>query len=344
MNLEEVARRAKVSTATVSRVVNNAGVVRSSTRARVMKVIADLNYHPNLHARSLAAGKSRTLGIVVSNMENPFFFDIVCQIESAAHSRGYEVVVANTNYQAEQLVKSIRLMVGRRVAGLAAIVSEMEPEIIDGLWACRLPVVFYDVGTARQNITNIRLNYRKGMEKLADYLYVLGHNKRIAFAGHHINLAPLDERRQALVDAFQRLSPEGEVKTFTGTDNLEGGWRVAREILASGFNPTANVCANDFMAVGVLRALREERISVPSDISVTGLDNIKLSEFCYPTLSTVHIPRERIGYIVFEKLIAGAENAPTDGCEFVTFSTIIPSLLYEADTSRYGTAPSLFEL
>jgi LacI family transcriptional regulator len=317
MNLEEVARRAKVSTATVSRVVNNAGVVRSSTRARVMKVIADLNYHPNLHARSLAAGKSRTLGIVVSNMENPFFFDIVCHVESAAHKRGYEIVVANTNYEAEQLVKSIRLMVGRRVAGLAAIVSEMEPGIIDELVASGLPVVFYDVGTARQNITNIRLNYKKGMEKVAEYLCVLGHNKRIAFAGHHLNLSPLDERRQALVDAFERLSPEGEVKTFTGSDNLEGGWRIAREIFASGFSPTAIVCANDFMAVGVLRALREEGICVPKDVSVTGLDNIKLSEFCYPTLSTVHVPRERIGHIVFERLIAGAEKAPTDGCEFL---------------------------
>jgi LacI family transcriptional regulator len=107
--------------------------------------------------------------------------------------------------------------------------------------------------------------------------------------------------------------PDGEVKAFTGTDNLEGGWRVAREIFASGFDPTAIVCANDFMALGVLRALREEEISLPSDISVTGHDNIKLSEFCYPTLSTVRVPRERIGHIVFEKLIAGAENGrPTD--------------------------------
>lgn len=328
MNLEEVARRAKVSTATVSRVLNNVGVVRSSTRARVMKVVADLNYHPNLHARSLAAGKSRTLGIVVSNMENPFFYDIVCELESAAHSRGYEIVVANTNYQAEQLVKSIRLMVGRRVAGLAAIVSEIEPGIIDELVATRLPVVFYDVGTARQNITNIRLNYRKGMEKVAEYLHMLGHNKRIAFVGHHMDFPPLHERRQGLIDAFARLSRVTEVKTFAGNDNLEGGWRVVREITASGFKPSAIVCVNDFMAVGALRALRELGISVPQDISVTGLDNIKLAEFCYPTLTTVHVPRERIGHIAFEKLIAGTESPPADGCEFL----IDPDLVIREST------------
>ena len=125
MNLEQVARRAKVSTATVSRVLNNASVVKSTTRARVVKAIEELKYHPNLHARSLAGGKSRTIGVIASNMENPFFFDIYKTIESDAHTRGYEVVMANTDYRSEQLVTSVRLMIGRRVAGLAVIVSEM---------------------------------------------------------------------------------------------------------------------------------------------------------------------------------------------------------------------------
>ena len=152
MNLEQVARRAKVSTATVSRVLNNASVVKTSTRARVEKAIEELKYHPNLHARNLAGGKSRSLGVIASNMENPFFFDIYKTIESDAHARGYEVVVANTDYKSEQLVTSIRLMIGRRVAGLAAIVSEMEPALIKKLTESRIPVVFYDVGQPRQNI------------------------------------------------------------------------------------------------------------------------------------------------------------------------------------------------
>src|SRR3974377_2628116 len=96
MNLEQVARRAKVSTATVSRVLNHASIVKSSTRARVLKAVQELKYHPNLHARTLAGGKSRTIGVILSNMENPFFFDIYKAIESAAHARAYEVGVANT--------------------------------------------------------------------------------------------------------------------------------------------------------------------------------------------------------------------------------------------------------
>jgi len=328
VSLKEVARRAKVSTATVSRVLNNVGVVRNATRARVMRAVADLNYHPNLHARSLAAGKSQTLGIVVSNLENPFFFDIVAQVEFEAHSRGYEVVVANTNYQAEQLVKSTRLMVGRRVVGLAAIVSEIEPGIVDELVSSKLPVVFYDVGAAKRNITNIRLNYRKGMEKVVEYLHVLGHRNRIAWVGHHVDFAPLSERRNALADAFRKLSPEAEVRTFIGEDHLEGGWRITREMLYTGFKPTAIVCANDFMAIGVLRALREEGLSVPRDVSVTGVDNIRMSEFCYPALTTVHVPRDRIGHIAFEKLTSGMDTPTTVGTEIL----IDPDLVLREST------------
>src|SRR5437868_5467740 len=174
MNLEQVAKRAKVSTATVSRVLNNANVVKSSTRVRVMKAIEELKYHPNLHARHLAGGKSRTIGVILSNMENPFFFDIYKTVESEAHASGFEVVVANTDYRSSQLVNSIRLMIGRRVAGLAAIVSEMEPALMEELTDSSIPVVFYDVGAPRQNITNIRVNYRRGIDKIIDYLYSLG--------------------------------------------------------------------------------------------------------------------------------------------------------------------------
>jgi LacI family transcriptional regulator len=300
MNLEQVARRAKVSTATVSRVLNNASVVKNSTRARVMRAIEELKYHPNLHARNLAGGKSNTIGVIVSNMENPFFFDIYKTVESDAHANGFEVVVANTDYSSEQLVSSIRLMIGRRVAGLAAIVSEMEPALMDELSDSRIPVVFYDVGLPRRNVTNIRVNYRRGVEKVIDYLHTMGH-RRLGFVGHHAVLEPINERLKTVIDAAARF-PAMEVRTAADTDTLEGGRQAARQLLASGYNPTAIICVNDIMAVGALRELRERGIRVPQDISVTGFDNVKLSEFCYPALTTVHIPRDRIGHIIFDRL------------------------------------------
>ena len=312
MNLEQVARRAKVSTATVSRVLNNASVVKNSTRARVMRAIEELKYHPNLHARNLAGGKSNTIGVIVSNMENPFFFDIYKTVESDAHAQGFEVVVANTDYRSEQLVSSIRLMIGRRVAGLAAVVSEMDPALIEELNESRIPVVFYDVGVSRKNVTNIRVNYRRGVEKVIDYLHSMGH-RRLGFVGHHAVLEPINERLKTVIEAAARF-PSIEVRTAADTDTLEGGRQAARALLGTGYRPTALICVNDIMAVGALRELRERGIRVPQDISVTGFDNVKLSEFCYPALTTVHIPRDRIGHIIFERLAPRPDKseAPAD--------------------------------
>ena len=307
MSLEEVARRAKVSTATVSRVLNNASVVKSSTRARVLRAVEALNYHPNLHARSLAGGKNRSVGVIVSNIENPFFLDIYKTVESGAHARGYEIIMANTDYRSSQLVTSIRLMIGRRVAGLAAIVSEMAPELIDELTGNSIPVVFYDVGTPRPNITNIRVNYRRGMETLTDYLYSLGH-RRLGFVGHHATLGPIHERLSVLQEAVGRYS-DVEVQTAADVDSLEGGRRATRALLSANSRLTAIVCVNDFMAVGALREIRERGLRVPEDISVTGFDNVKLAQFCYPALTSVHIPRDQIGQIICDSLMTSEKTA-----------------------------------
>lgn len=301
MNLEQVAKRAKVSTATVSRVLNNARMVKGSTRARVLRAVEELKYQPNLHARSLAGVKSRTIGVLVSNIDNPFFLDIYKHVEAGAHAAGFEVVMANTDYRTEQLISGIRLMVGRRVAGLAAIVSEMDPELMAELDRSDIPVVFYDVGVPSKNITNIRVNYRRGMEKLIDYLYSMGH-RRLGLVSHHAVLGPINERVGVVLNAPSRY-PGVEVETSVDTDTLEGGRRATRNLLALNSQVTAIVCVNDVMAVGALRELREAGLRVPEDVSVTGFDNIKLSQFCYPLLTSVDIPRDQIGRIICDLLI-----------------------------------------
>jgi len=329
MSLEQVARRARVSTATVSRVLNNKGLVKSTTRARVLKAVQELRYSPNLHARSLAGGKSRSIGVIVSNIENPFFLDVYKSVETGAHAAGYEVIMANTDYSSERLVTSVRLMIGRRVAGLAAIVSEMDSELIRELGGHRIPVVFYDVGTPRRNITNIRVDYRGGMEKLSSYLYSLGH-RRLGFLGHHPTLGPINERVKAVLDAATRY-PGLQVETAGDTDTLEGGRRAARVLLDAHRHLTAIVCVNDLMAIGALRELRGRGLRVPEDVSVTGFDNVTLAQFCQPALTTVHIPRYQIGETICAYLIDG-EKAPMQH-ELV----IDPELVLRESTGRAPT-------
>ncbi|MEO5819536.1 MAG: LacI family DNA-binding transcriptional regulator [Vicinamibacteraceae bacterium] len=327
MTLEEVARRARVSTATVSRVLNNGASVKSSTRARVLKVMQELKYSPNLHAQSLAGGRSRTIGVIVSNIENPFFLDIYKAVETGAHAAGYELVMANTDYSPERLVASIRLMLGRRPAGLAAIVSEMDATLIQELSGHPIPVVFYDVGTPRHNITNIRVDYRSGMAKLASYLYSLGH-RRVGYVGHHATLGPIHERVQALRDATGKHAGL-EIEVATGDDSLEGGRQAARVLLGRSPRPTALVCVNDVMAVGALREVRTRGLRTPEDVSVTGFDNVTLAQFSVPTLTTVHIPRDQIGRVICDCLMGG--GVPSEQ-EFV----VEPELVVRDST---GSAP-----
>jgi DNA-binding LacI/PurR family transcriptional regulator len=326
MSLQAVAKKAGVSPSTVSRVLNDLSIVKNTTRARVMKAAAELKYHPNLHARSLARGSSRTLGIIVSNMDNPFFLDIFRTLQSDAHARGYEVVVANTDYSPDQLLSSIRLMIGWRVAGLAAIVSEMHGDLIRLIIDSHIPTVFYDVGSTAENITNVRVDYRKGMHRIVQYLHSIGH-RRMAFLGHHSTLRPIDDRRQSFLETIGEFKCEA-VRTVAAEDGLEGGRHAAQELLSSSERPTAIVCVNDFMAVGVLRYLRERGIRVPREISVTGFDNIRLAEFCSPSLTSVHIPRDRIGHIAFERLVAGETKSRSSARELL----IDPELVVREST------------
>jgi DNA-binding LacI/PurR family transcriptional regulator len=322
MNLDEVAKLAGVSAATVSRVLNNLDVVRDATRDRVMRAVTELNYHPNLHARSLAGGKSRSIGMIASNLENPFFFDIFRTLEADAHEKGYEVVAAHTGYSPEQLVKSVRLMIGRRVAGLAVIVSEMAPDLIQELELSRIPTVFYDVGAAKRLISNIRVEYRHGIERVVEMLHQKGH-RRLAFVGHHSLLGPTSERQQAFIEVVERLDPKPEWRTIADQDGPEGGRRAIGEILNTGFNPTAVICVNDYTAIGVLRELRDRGLRVPEDVSVTGFDNILLAEYCFPALTTVHIPRDRIGHLCFLALVPESAQEGLPGREI----TVEPELI-----------------
>jgi DNA-binding LacI/PurR family transcriptional regulator len=240
MTQEQVAQRAGVSTATVSRVLNNKGAVGSARRVRVLKAVEELKYKPNLDARGLAAG-SRSVGVIVSNFENPFFLDIYKVVEAGAGIAGFELTMANTGYSPERLAASVRLMIGRRVARLAAIVSEMVPGLIEELNDYRIPMVFYGAGTPGSDIVHIRVNYRRGMEKLIAYLHSLGH-RRVGFVGHRTTLGLIDERQRAVLDAIGHYS-DLCVETAAGEDTLEGGRRAAGMVLAVNPAITAVICA-----------------------------------------------------------------------------------------------------
>ncbi len=326
MKLRDIAVKAKVSVATVSRVLNESGLVKRSTRTRVLGVVRELNYHQNLLARSLAKGENRCLGMVASNLENPFFHDILVALESSARMRGYEVVVANTNYQPSKLVSSVRLMIGRRIAGVALIATETNAALFHELEESGLPVIVYGAGPAAGNVSTINTNYLNGMHKVVKYLRSLGH-RRLAFVCHDMAVGSALEQKNAFLGVIRHF-PEVESTVVANGDGPQGGQQATRQLLASGFRPTAIISANDYMALGVLRALREHSLRVPEAVSVTGHDNITFSEFAYPALTTLDVSRKQIGHMVFEALVADDGECQRGGRTFL----IDPELVVREST------------
>jgi DNA-binding LacI/PurR family transcriptional regulator len=206
----------------------------------------------------------------------------------------------------------------------------MDPRILDELEERKIPTVVYDIGSPKEHILSIKANYSKGMQRAIEYLRTLGH-RRMAFIGHHTSLAPLSDRKRAFVEVLKRYSSEMSYTTVADSDDYAGGRRAVRQLFNSSLKPSAILCVNDFMAVGVLRELRDLGLRVPADISVAGFDNITLSEMVYPSLTTLHIPRDLIGREIFASLTAG------NGLRTEHEITIEPELVVREST---GPAPS----
>jgi DNA-binding LacI/PurR family transcriptional regulator len=330
MKLRDIAAKAKVSVATVSRALNDPRLVEERTRARVLKAVREAHYYPNVLARCLAKGENRCLGVVASNLHNPFYQEILLWLESVARIRGYEVEVANTNYRPSELVSSARLMIGRRVAGLALIASGSYPALFLELEESGLPVVVCGTGTATGNISIIAVSYVNGMHKVVKYLRSLGHS-RLAFVCHDMAVGLAMERKTAFLDATRDF-PGLRYIAVADSDDPRGGQQATRQLLASGFRPTAIISENDYMALGVLSAVREHGLRVPEDLSVTGYDNVILSEFASPPLTTVEVPRKEIGRMAFEALVPNEGEIRQGGKTFV----IDHQLVVRESTGRPG--------
>jgi LacI family transcriptional regulator len=327
MRLEDVAKRAKVSISTVSRVVNKRSTVRGSTRKRVLAILDELNYTPNLQARLLVSGQSNTLGLIVSNLEDPFIVDLYQHIEEQAARQGYELLLANTNYDPERFSQTLQMMLGRCVAGLAILASEALPRETSDEIAGRIPVVCFNSGDGQPGFIQLRLNARKGMQKILKHLHSLGH-RRLAYIGQKNGRLSTSDRYDAFVLEAETLGMEYVTVPIAGRDGCEEGRDAVQQLAAMGFNAGGIVCANDITAFGALRELRNRNVDVPDQISVTGFDNIAISEFSCPSLTTAHIPRDKVAAAMLRALTA----KPGEAVRELTFD---PELIVRESTGPY---------
>lgn len=313
VRIKDVATLAGVSTATVSHVINNTRFVSDATKRRVLGAIENAGYAPNIHARNLASGQTRTLGLIISDITNPFFPDLVKSIQEKALELGYDVVVLNTNYESERDAPYVQRLLELRVRGVMILTTEMDLSVISRLSSQKITVVFLDIGKVGPHTSNIRVNYEKGVHQAVEHLFDLGH-RQIAFVSGPVHFKSAQIRRRAFLGSMKkyRASLHTEPVIYEGDFKLESGERAVKEFLALKSRPTAIIAANDLMAVGAMRELGRVGLRVPKDISVIGCDDIWLARLSDPPLTTIMIPRAEIGIAAVEAVLlsnSGKTNA-----------------------------------
>lgn len=310
MSIHEVARRANVSTATVSRTINNPDLVDPATAARVQRAIEDLNYFPDTHARTLVSGRSRILGLLVSDITNPFFPELIKDFGDVAVESGYDILVGSTNYSFERMELCIRRMLERKVDGLAVMTSERNTPLIEQLSHHRIPIAFLDVGPPGRHFCDIQVNYAQGIGEAVDHLISLGH-RTFVFIGGPSHLPSAQMRLAAFLDYLKKSKiPASDMSVVPADFTVDGGLAAMNEALARQHLPTAVIGGNDLCAIGALRAVHSAGFQVPQDISIIGFDDIHLAKFTEPPLTTVSLPRDEIAGRVVSWLVSVIEERP----------------------------------
>ena len=316
ISMREIAKLAGVSSATVSRVINGSGLVTEETTRRIQRIIQDLNFVPNTSAIHLKNGKSQIYGIIIPDLTNPFFTELVKIFEELLVQNEQELLVANTDFHATRMQQSVRRMLLRRVDGVALLTSELEAASLESLVQNRIPVVTTDHYRTAPGLSDIVIDFPGGMAQMVAHLKELGHT-RLGFIGGTAGLVTSRVRRESFLDAIVKQglsSKEGWI--VDGNFRIDGGVAAMEKILNESEIPTAVISANDLTAIGALRTAHERGLRIPEDISIAGCDDIEMSDIVYPPLTTLRISRRQYAGMLMEALRIGGVDLTLPGQQF----------------------------
>lgn len=303
---KDVAKLAGVSTATVSYVLNNTCKVKEETRERVLCAIKELDYKPNMIAKSMSTNKSLQLGIVLDNLANPFFGDIVKGFEIAASEKMYFVNICTGFHNLDNYFDNF---IARRLDGIfvAAIPSKFNIDKLYKLVDQGIKVVTSgNIGADFRKVSAIENDHINAMKTAMEYLYGLGHRDIAYISGLGAD-NNYDLRCKGYLDMVQELNLNCKDNLlFEGkypyTTDVPDGYKGVKELLSSGKKITAVICTNDLMALGAMKALKENGLRVPEDVSVMGFDGISYGEYASPSLTTMSFDKIAFGRKAFELL------------------------------------------
>ncbi|MFT4111301.1 LacI family DNA-binding transcriptional regulator [Silvibacterium sp.] len=307
-DIREVATAAGVSLATVSRVLNNVSTVDEKLRKRVLAVTEKLRYVPNRQASSLVSGRSRLFGVIISDITNPFFPELIQGFEARAVEIGYEALIGSTNYDPKSMELCVERMLSRNVDGVAVMTFGIETPLLERFAAQRIPMVFIDEAPARQLTAAIKVDYDHGIQQAIQHLAVLGH-RRIGFISGPKDLRSAQSRLEAFKKSMGalgiKLSAEMVVEGNYTIESGQIGFQAFQRLTTP---PSAIICSNDMTAIGVMHAAFDAELSIPRDLSVIGFDDISLSRHLLPPLTTVRMSCNEIGSRAVDSLHALVED------------------------------------
>jgi len=322
-DIRAVAALAKVSIATVSRTINGSTAVSERLKKRVQQAIEQLNYFPNTHARTLVSGRSHLFGIIVENITNPFFPELIQSFEEIAVAHGYEILVSSASSDVDRLTSCVRRMIERKVDGVAILTFGEEEPVLNQLTIHEIPMVMAEFKLEAPQTSTILLDYTTGIHSAIRHLADLGHTRIGFLAGPHTLHSAItreNDFRSALTAKGLAVRKEWIIET---DHTLKGGLMGFARLQNSGDCPSAIVCSNDVTAIGVLRAAYLAGIKVPEELSVVGLDDIDFAEFTLPPLTTIRLSRTDLARAAFEALRQQAEGTGPVQREFLVSTSLV---------------------
>ena len=309
--LDDVAKKAGVSTATVSRCLNSPERVVQSTRKRVMKAVDSLGYTPNFGARVMAAKRTFTIGAIVPTMENSIFARGLQAFQEALDTRGYTLLVSSTAYRPEAEEEQIRALVARGADGLLLIGHDRDPALYRYLERQAVPALIAWAYAPHISQPAIGFDNRAAMRLLAEEVIARGHTRIGVISAIVKGNDRASERLEGIKDAAKALGiPSDHLYVVETPYGIETGADAMNKLMQGQQPPTVVMCGNDVLAAGALRAAKAMGLAVPEDISVTGFDDIELARIVTPTLTTVHVPHREMGTKAAAALIGLVEGGP----------------------------------
>lgn len=289
--LDDVAKAAGVSTATVSRCLNTPDRVVEDTRNRVMQAVEALGYTPHFGARMMAAKRTFTIGAIIPTMKNSIFARGLQAFQEELHRRGYTLLVASSAYQADIEKEQIRTLVARGADGLLLIGHDRDPQIYDYLQNQGVPTLIAWTYRADAPQVSVGFDNQAAMRALAEEVLRHGHSKIGWITGFRQDNDRIRQRTEGIENAMtaKGLDPASLMVVET-TYDIDRGAEAFDQLMNAPVRPTAVICGNDILAVGAMRRARELGIDVPGDVSITGFDDMDLARIVVPALTTVRVP------------------------------------------------------